>query len=293
MMRARTVGSRLPALMPEIPVALLSVPALLSIVAFLTPDINEKLARAVSHFWQSTLNQGSSGNTGEGLPPARSGASDDGPMDRFLALVWEMLMLAGVSDNEIYRKQMAELPGFFRPSKKWDLVVVSRGRLLAVLDVGSQIDKFFRPGVSNRMEGATGMTPADLYLAGQFSYRTAMAMGNVLDFWKTFQENGIGPSQPWVGQLFLLEDCPRVHRHMPIPEPHFRASTEFHETSYALRYELFYRKLVSSGYYSSVCFLMSNRESGLLGMFDEPAPDMSFEELMRSLISHVLACANV
>ena len=48
-------------------------------------------------------------------------------MDGFVELVRDLLEESGVNKPLIYCERCVELPGWFRPEKKWDLLVVVEG----------------------------------------------------------------------------------------------------------------------------------------------------------------------
>lgn len=52
-------------------------------------------------------------------------------MDGFTELVHDLLVESGLRDATIFRKSKVELPGFFHPTKEWDLLVVIDRILLA------------------------------------------------------------------------------------------------------------------------------------------------------------------
>jgi hypothetical protein len=62
---------------------------------------------------------------------------------------------------------------------------------------------------------------------------------------------------------------------------------EFVGASYMKRYELFCRKLILERHYTSSSFITSAGDSGIEGVYNEPANDLSFQYFARSLISHV------
>ena len=95
--------------------------------------------------------------------------------------------------------------------------------------------------------------------------------------------------QPWLGYMFLLEDCLQSQKPVTVQEPHFKVFPEFKGASYAKRYELFCRKLVREGHYSASAFLMSSQEGGMKGKFTEPATDLTFDLFSRSLIGQLIA----
>ncbi len=152
-------------------------------------------------------------------------------MDGFLRVIVTYLTQVGVRPDEVFTQTKLELPGFYRPSKEWDLIVVRRGELLAVIELKSQVGPSFGNNFNNRVEEALGVAS---------------------DTWTAFREGAFGTSpSPWLGYLFLLEDCPRSVAPVGVQEPHFPVFPEFRGASYAKRYELFCRKLVRERQFSS------------------------------------------
>lgn len=64
---------------------------------------------------------------------------------------------------------------------------------------------------------------------------------------------------------------------------------EFAGASYAKRYEIFCRKLVRERHYNASAFIISDKDSGLHGNYNEPAEDLTFEVYARSLMAHAAA----
>jgi hypothetical protein len=95
--------------------------------------------------------------------------------------------------------------------------------------------------------------------------------------------------RPWLGYVFLLEDCDRSRTPVKVKEPHFEVFPEFKVASYSKRYELFCRKIVRERLYNGAAFLLSQKESGLKGKYVEPAEDLSFESFARSLLAQAAA----
>ena len=108
------------------------------------PDMEKRLQNAVKHFWQTresqALKQGRvSGNKDAG---ARSAVTGGAQMNGFVNLVHELLCENGVPKAEIYCEKSIELPGWYRPEKKWDLLIVSDGQLFAAIEFKSQVGSF-------------------------------------------------------------------------------------------------------------------------------------------------------
>lgn len=190
-------------------------------------------------------------------------------MDGFITLYTELLLEAGVDRGCIFYEATLELPGFFRPTKKWDLLVVRDGQLLVALEAKSQTGPSF---------------------GNNFNNRTEEAIGSALDLWTAYREGAFNKStRPWLGYLFLLEDCAASRQPVGAAEPHFQVFPEFRNASYARRYELLCRKLARERHYDATAFLMAEAESGAKGLFTEPAEDLAFVRLAKSLNAHIAA----
>ena len=115
-------------------------------------------------------------------------------------------------------------------------------------------------------------------------------MGSALDLWTAFREGAFNKSiRPWLGYIFVLEDCEGSRRSVKVKEPHFKVFPEFVNASYAKRYELFCRKLVRERHYDTAAFLTSDQTTGLDGKFNAPADDLAFLQFAKSLVAHVSA----
>jgi hypothetical protein len=69
----------------------------------------------------------------------------------------------GVEERSIFHHKNVELPGYYRPTKKWDFLVLIDGRLVAVVETKSQVGSFGN-NFNNRTEEAVG-SAADLWTA--------------------------------------------------------------------------------------------------------------------------------
>jgi len=188
-------------------------------------------------------------------------------MRGFARLLTEVIVAAGVPQANIHYRQRLELPGFFRPTKEWDLLVVVDDQLVAAIEAKSQVGPSFGNNFNNRAEEA---------------------MGSALDLWTAYREGAFGGTvRPWLGYLFLLEDCAASRRAVRVREPHFKVFPEFVDASYVRRYELLYRRLVRERHYDAATFLVSDRAKGLNGQYHEPAPGLSFGTFLRSLLGQL------
>jgi len=232
--------------------------------------LNERVAKAVGSYWRTRQNQSakqvSSGQRDQG---ARSAVTGGAQMDGFITLITELILEAGIKQEQIFHNTALELPGFFRPTKEWDLLVVRDRQLILALETKSQVGPSF---------------------GNNFNNRTEEAMGSALDLWTAFREGAFNKTvRPWLGYIFMLEDCDGSRRPVKVKEPHFKVFPEFVNASYAKRYELFCRKLVRERHYNTAAFLTSNQTTGLSGKFNEPVEDLAFLQFAKSLVAHVSA----
>lgn len=232
----------------------------------------DRTGRAVAHYWNTRLGQRDRQiQTGKADQGFRSAVTGGAQMDGFIDLFTELIVAAGVPEHHIFKKRAVELPGFFRPTKEWDLLVVRESTLLAAIEAKSQVGPSFGNNFNNRIEEA---------------------MGSALDFWTAYRERAyLNSPQPFLGYFFMLEDCDASNRTVKVQEPHFRALPEFVGASYMRRYELFCRKLVLERHYTAAAFLSSTAGEGIRGCFATPADDLSVERFAKTLTAHLAAFA--
>ena len=229
-------------------------------------------AKAVRQYWTTREAQRAGARGGEGQGQSvRGGKQLDGVLESIVTLMLENGVASGdiFTDCQLHNTGKLDLPGYYRPTKMWDLLVVRDNRLVAAIELKGQAGPSF---------------------GNNFNNRTEEAMGSALDIWTAYREGAFGSSpQPWLGYLFLLEDCPDSVRPVSVREPHFKVFDEFRDASYARRYELFCRKLVLERKYNATCLLMSKRESaGHTANYTEPADDLSARQFLESLLRQLI-----
>jgi hypothetical protein len=236
------------------------------------PEIDARLSAAVKHFWTTrdaqAIKQGSlSGSKDAG---ARSAVTGGAQMNGFVNLVRELLCENGLPKAHVHCEKYVELPGWYRPEKKWDLLIVSDGKLIAGIEFKSQVGSF----------------------GNNYNNRTEEAIGSATDIWSAYREGAFKPSaRPWLGYLMLLEEAPESVRPVRAREPHFKVFPEFKDASYAKRYEVLLTKLVRERLYDASCFLMSSAAEGRKGLYREPSAELGFRSFVESLIAKAIATA--
>jgi hypothetical protein len=236
----------------------------------LNTELDLKLKEAVARFWSSRETQAQKQGAKSGVRDAGARATVTGgsQMDGFVELVRDLLEESGVNKPVIYCERQVELPGWFRPEKKWDLLVVVDGCLIAAIEFKSQVGSF----------------------GNNYNNRTEEALGSATDLWAAYREGAFKPSgRPWLGYVMLLEESPASTRPVKAQEPHFKVFQEFKSASYARRYEILLTKLVRERLYDATCFLMSKSSDGVRGQYSEPVPELSFSNFVSSLLAKAIA----
>jgi hypothetical protein len=236
-------------------------------------EMEKRLKKAVKHFWATRESQalkqgGATGAKDQGFRAAVTGGKQ---MDGFVNLVLVLLCDAGIEEACVYCERNLEVPGYYRPEKRWDLIVVADETLLASIEFKSQVGPSF---------------------GNNFNNRTEEALGSATDLWAAYREGAFRESQrPWLGYLMLLEDSPGSTTPVGVREPHFTVFEEFRGSSYEKRYEILLTKLVRERLYDAACFLTSDRDRGLKGDYREPSAELSFRNFVASLLAKAIAYA--
>ena len=236
-------------------------------------NYEEKAREAVKAFWgnreAARQRQVALGNSDQG---ERAAVTDGKNMDGFLAIILDLIRENGLADAEIHQaKRVLTLPGFFRPTKLWDLLVTYKGELVAAIEFKSQVGPSF---------------------GNNFNNRTEESIGTAYDFWTAFRENAFGNQpRPFVGWLMMVEDSPKSRREVRADAPHFPVFRKFAKTSYLQRYDILCSELVREGLYTSASLITAPRSSVNSGDFSVLSDLTSLRTFVSTLAGHVAATA--
>ncbi len=231
------------------------------------PSLEGKLRRAIRHFWTTRAKQSRKQGAGAAARDAgaRTAVTGGRQMDGFVNLVRDLLRANGVPKAHVICRKSVELPGWYRPEKQWDLLVVANHELIAAIEFKSQVGSF----------------------GNNYNNRTEEAIGSAKDIWDAYREGAFRPSaKPWLGYMMLLEEAPGSTLPVKAREPHFKVFPEFRDASYERRYEILLTKLMRERLYDSACFLLSDSKDGVRGSYREPSGELSFERFVSSLLAH-------
>jgi len=228
--------------------------------------------KAVKRFWTSresaSQKQTESGHRDQG---ERAGVTAGKNMDGFLEVILKTAYANGLAKTQVYTdKALVVLPGYFRPTKLWDLVIVSDGILVAALEFKSQVGPSFGNNFNNRCEEA---------------------IGSAHDIWIAYRENafGAGNPKPFIGWIMHVEDCPKSQNPIHNPVKHFDVFSEFKDASYIRRYEILCQKLVQENLYTSTALVTSQRTAKKTGAFSEGNGAASIKSFIATFAGHCAA----
>jgi hypothetical protein len=240
----------------------------------LQPHWQERVSEAIRHFWKTRQRQSDQqgARTGTRDAGSRTAVTGGKQLDGFVDLLRDFLAEAGLDHASIFTSQKVELPGWYRAEKKWDLLIVRGGDLIAAMEFKSQVGSF----------------------GNNFNNRTEESLGNATDIWAAFREGAFAPSlRPWLGYVMVLEEAKGSVSRVAVKEPHFKVFEEFRDASYAKRYEILLTKLVRERLYDSAALLLTNKLTGRDGTYIEPSPELGIENLLISLKARAVAIKEV
>lgn len=234
----------------------------------------EKTAHtAVKAFWRqrdkARAQQAAKGKQDQG---ERAAVTAGRNMDAFLHLMEDLTRGNGLDRATLHLQRRAlTLPGFFRPTKLWDMLILDGNTLIAALEFKSQVGPSFGNNFNNRAEEA---------------------IGTAHDFWTAYRERAFGDiPRPFLGWLTLVEDAPESRSPVRDTSPHFPVFKEFQNASYLDRYHLLCQKLVREQLYTSATCLASPRTALKNGQFTCMNDMTSLTSFVTSFAGHIAAAA--
>ena len=233
-------------------------------------NLDNRMRKAVQHFWLTRAGQArkqgvATGHRDHGTRTAVTGGKQ---MDGFVTLIRDLLIEHGSPEPAIFSNKRIELPGYFRAEKKWDLLIVLDGHLIAGIEFKSQVGSF----------------------GNNYNNRAEESIGSATDLWAAYREGAFKPSaRPWLGYLMLLEETKGSTTPVAVREPHFNVFAEFKEASYAKRYEILLTKLLRDRLYDGACLLLAQQSDSQKGLYSEPCEELSFRHFASSLLAKAIA----
>jgi hypothetical protein len=231
-------------------------------------ELDSRIRAAVAAMWSTREAQAQKQISSGTRDADNRGAVTGGRhLDAFGELLGDVARAAGFSGDEIRFRTGVEVPGFYRPTKQWDLVVVRRERLCAAIELKS-------------MAGSYGKN---------LNNRSEEALGSATDIWAAFKQGTLGVHQPWLGYLFIIREEARSTTPVAVPRTQLKTDPVFDRSSYVDRYGILCERMVLERLYTSAAFLTS--PLGMDGGYTEPRAGLGFAPFVRSFFGHLVGCA--
>ena len=234
----------------------------------------ERLRQSVRFFWRgrrdAVKKQQATGKLDQGNRGAVTGGKN---LDAFRDMIIDVVRRHGPKGCEVHRdKSMVVLPGFFRPTKQWDLLIVFQSRLLAAFELKSLCGPSFGNNANNRCEEA---------------------MGSGYDFRKAQSEGLFGRgASPFLGYFVLVEDALGSREPVSAKSPHFPTDKVFHSSSYQQRMKILCERMVEQQLYSCASVLLAPNEPKS-GDSSHLSNQTAFRFLLSRLAGHIASEADL
>lgn len=220
-------------------------------------DYKTKARAAVKTFWLSRKKAGTRKQAG-------------GNMTGFIDLVIDIVHANGLTNADIlWKNKLAVLPGHFCPTQSWNLLVMNKGMLIAVIKFEPLISMSFGKNSNSCCRDALNIA-MDL----QAAYRQG-----------TFGEY----RRPFVGYLSLLEDGPASRTPVKDVSPNFPLLPKFRSASYADRYKILCEKMIAEGLYTAASVILSPRTASKTGEYSEMSDLTGLKSFVVALAGQIAA----
>jgi type II restriction enzyme len=190
-------------------------------------------------------------------------------LDGFRAMILEIVLANGLKHAEIHTsKGLVVLPGFFRPTKQWDTLIMVEDRLVAALEFKSQVGSY----------------------GNNYNNRTEEAIGTAHCLWTAYRDGALGNQpRPFIGWLMVVGDDDESRSPVRTSEPHFKVFPEWKDASYLKRYDLLCQKLMKEQLYSAAALLATPSTAKDSGDYKELSELSGLETFVTAFAGHIAA----
>ncbi|GAA5139134.1 PaeR7I family type II restriction endonuclease [Pseudonocardia adelaidensis] len=232
----------------------------------LTPEQEADVAAALLAFWTSQ-DEAARAQQARGVNDVggRAGVTSGGHLDRVAQLLGRICIGAGAPKEEVFYKYPVDdpnkragasigytLPGYYRPTKQWDLVVYRDNVPIVAIELKSQKGPSYSNNANNRAEEA---------------------LGNALDF-RRAQQAGLIPGDPWIGYVFVIQDDEKSRRGRGNQDRgRFPKDRMFEGWSYVERVRRLCQRLVEDEHYDRTWAVATSAPPNF--SWDEPDAELS------------------
>ncbi|MEU2873891.1 PaeR7I family type II restriction endonuclease [Streptomyces olivoreticuli] len=137
----------------------------------------------------------------------------------------------------VTKSQGLELPGYYRPQKQWDLVVVHKDTLVAAFELKALGGPSFGNNYNNRVEEA---------------------LGSAIDLRHAALAELYPGEEPWLGYFFIMQDEAGSRRPVKPAKGALPVEGIWQGMSYQERFGVFCQRLLSERLYNAACYVTSS-----------------------------------
>ena len=161
------------------------------------------------------------------------------------------------------RRGAIALPGYYRPSKQWDLVVTHEGDVVAAIEFKSHM----------------GLTQ----LGKNYNNRKEEAIGSATDFWASWRSMKYGEDKmPFLGWFILVQESHESTRPLTPRVSYGTVDPEFKTASFLERYDTLCRRVAEDGLYTAAGVMGIREEDAESGYYSDVSADTSFVRFSES-----------
>lgn len=217
------------------------------------PDVEEAILEMYEAIDGAARAQRAAGRSDQGR---RSGITSGRHLDPVAEVIKSDLIGIGFDEEDVFnRGNSCVLPGWFRPTKCWDILGLDGGNLVCAIELKS-ISSSFGNNANNRAEES---------------------IGSAVDALEAFEENLFGDSNipPVMGYVMIVRDCDESRSSSRLQRSqHFDTDPVFNDASYLDRFHILCERLQRKSLYNAVWLVFANPDNGEAY---EPDPSMSYE----------------
>ncbi|WP_322766951.1 PaeR7I family type II restriction endonuclease [Frankia sp. Cr1] len=200
----------------------------------------EDFEEAIAAYWgvKETQNQLSAvrEKVGAGIAGSVRGGKH---FDAIATLLAKFFVEAGYPSGSIRVtvSQGLELPGYYRPQKRWDIIVAYGNVLVAAFELKALGGPSFGNNYNNRVEEA---------------------LGSAVDFRRAVLVDSYLGEKPWLGYFFIMQDELGSRSEVRLNKGAFPVETIWQGASYQKRFAIFCERLMAENLYDAVCYVTSS-----------------------------------
>jgi len=225
---------------------------------------SDEVTRAVTWFWGSRASQSDGVNHSQGAAE-RDAVVGGQHLNAIRDLIANELVRLGTPRSAIKtRGRLKNMPGYFRPTKNWDLAVVDENDQVIALFELKSMSSSYGNNANNRTEEA---------IANSVELQYAVKMGHV-------------PVKPWLAYIFVIRDEAKSRKNSSRQSSAaYPTDTTFANTSYVDRMATVVQRLVTTGFYDAGWFVATTKPDPAMqeATWSSPLKDVSWESFSTAL----------